>query len=408
MWDRAVSAQSAAAEPSRVVAATRRRRPWFAVLLLSILFLQAICLSGSLRAEGRGIPLSFTEPGNSAVSPSGWILTSGQAVFDQERVELCGGSMLAYRDFTFDDCIVELEYCLLGTGDAQPVLRVRNDGCPRLSGPAIAVDPVSSPPRHAGSVARRRRSGLRTAVGIWHKLRVECLGDCVTLYRDTVPVGSYRIEAGRGVLALEARGSSCGTVAFRHVVVTETTHQPMLDGSSLDGWVGGGGDAAACWEIHDGLLQCTGASGPWLRSAGQHGDFNLRLQYKLREGGNSGVYVRVPEDGRHHGAGAGLEVQILDDAAPRYGDLKPYQFSGSLYAIAAAAPGSARPAGQWNSLEINCRGTHYRVVQNGQVVIDTTDAMYPDLGERLQRGYLGLQNHSETVWFRQIRLGPAR
>ena len=45
----------------------------------------------------------------------------------------------------------------------------------------------------------------------------------------------------------------------------------------------------------------------------QHGDFNLRLEYKLKAGGNSGVYIRVPENGDHHGDGAGIEIQVLDD-----------------------------------------------------------------------------------------------
>ncbi len=208
-------------------------------------------------------------------------------------------------------------------------------------------------------------------------------------------------------MALGAAGGCDTTLWYRDVVVTELQHRPLLNGQNLAGWEGAGGNASDCWEVRDGMLVCTGAPGPWLRSQEQVGDFNLRLQYKLKPGGNSGVYVRVPSDGRHHGEGAGLEVQILDDASPRYRDLKPYQFSGSLYAIAPARPGTARPAGEWNSLEINCRGRHYRVRQNGQIVIDTSDRQFPELAERLVHGYLGLQNHSETVWFRQIRLGPA-
>ncbi len=49
----------------------------------------------------------------------------------------------------------------------------------------------------------------------------------------------------------------------------------------------------------------------------------------------------------------------------------------------------------------------YRVIHNGIVVIDTSDREFPELRERLVEGYLGLQNHSETIWFRDIRIGPA-
>jgi hypothetical protein len=152
---------------------------------------------------------------------------------------------------------------------------------------------------------------------------------------------------------------------------------------------------------------CTGRKGPWLRSCEQFNDFDLRLEYKLRPGGNSGVYIRVPADGNHHGAGAGIEVQILDDAAERYKGLKPYQYTGSLYAIVAANPRVARPAGRWNTLEINCRGMSYRVTHNGIDVIAADENAAAELQQRLVKGFLGLQNHSEEVWFRNVRIGPA-
>jgi hypothetical protein len=134
----------------------------------------------------------------------------------------------------------------------------------------------------------------------------------------------------------------------------------------------------------------------------------LRLQYRVRDGGNSGVYIRVPEDGNHHGPGAGIEVQVLDDASPRYAKLKPYQFSAGLYAVVAPEPRVSRNAGEWNSLEINCRGKHYTVIHNGVTVVDASDQEFAELGERRIQGFLGLQNHSERVWFRDIRIGPAR
>lgn len=187
----------------------------------------------------------------------------------------------------------------------------------------------------------------------------------------------------------------------------ENGYEPLFDGRSLAGWEGAGEAAEKCWKVADGQIVCTGEKGPWLRSAAQYGDYNLRLEYRLKAGGNSGVYIRVPEDGNHHGAGAGIEVQILDDAAERYRALKPYQYTGSLYAIAPAREHVGRPAGEWNELEINCLGTRYRVVHNGRVILDADEKTHPSLAERRTRGHLGLQNHSEEVWFRKVRVGPA-
>ena len=158
--------------------------------------------------------------------------------------------------------------------------------------------------------------------------------------------------------------------------------------------------------MEEGQIVCTGEKGTWLRSQKEFGDFNLRLDYKLKPGGNSGVYVRVPADGNHHGDGAGVEIQVLDDKAERYKDLKPYQYTGSVYAIAPAKEHVSREAGQWNSLEIDVKGTRYRIIHNGVTIIDATDAEFPEIKGRRASGFLGLQNHSEEVWYRNLRLGP--
>ena len=127
--------------------------------------------------------------------------------------------------------------------------------------------------------------------------------------------------------------------------------------------------AEKCWKVEEGTIVCTGEKGAWLRSAEQFDDFNLRLEYKIKAGGNSGVFIRVPENGDHHGDGAGIEVQVLDDKAGRYRDLKPYQYTGSLYAIAPATQHVGRDVGEWNELEINCRGTKYHVIHNGISIV---------------------------------------
>lgn len=203
------------------------------------------------------------------------------------------------------------------------------------------------------------------------------------------------------------------TITFPAQAQTEPGYVSLFNGKDLSGWEGAGSDASACWKVEDGLLVCTGQKGPWLRSLEQYGDFNLRFEYKLKSGGNSGVYVRVPKDGDHRGRDlnggkpSGVEIQLLDDADARYAKLKDYQYSGSVYAIAPAKQRVSLPAGQWNTMEINCVGSRYRIIHNGTVIVDADDAEFPELKNRELKGYLGLQNHSEHVWFRSIRIGPA-
>ncbi len=191
------------------------------------------------------------------------------------------------------------------------------------------------------------------------------------------------------------------------IIAEEPGYRSLFDGKSLVGWEGAGQPAEKCWKVEEGTIVCTGEKGPWLRSTEQFGDFNLRLEYKLKAGGNSGVFIRVPTDGDHHGDGAGIEVQTLDDRAGKYRELKPYQFTGSLYAIAPATSHVGKDVGEWNSLEINCRGTKYHITHNGMLIVAADESAYPELAGRLTKGFLGLQNHSEEVWFRNIRIGPA-
>jgi hypothetical protein len=201
-------------------------------------------------------------------------------------------------------------------------------------------------------------------------------------------------------------GTSILPAADKEGAAQEVGFRPLFDGQTLAGWEGAGQPAEKCWKADEGTILCTGEKGPWLRSTEQFGDFNLRLDYKLKAGGNSGVYIRVPENGDHHGDGAGIEVQVLDDKAGRYRDIKPYQYTGSLYAIVPASEHVGREVGEWNSLEINCRGTRYHVIHNGKTIIAADNSTHPELKGRLTKGFLGLQNHSEEVWYRNIRIGP--
>lgn len=189
------------------------------------------------------------------------------------------------------------------------------------------------------------------------------------------------------------------------VWAAEEGFRPLFNGRDLSGWEGVTSDAAKSWRVEDGMLVCTGEPGTWLRSKQRYGDFNLRFEYKLGPGGNSGIYLRVPADGAHR-EGGGAEVQILDDTAERYRHLEPGQYCGSVYKVAPAMRHVSRPPGEWNTMEIECRGTSYRVVHNGVVVVDASACEFPELGRRFQDGYLGLQNHKEEVYFRNLRIGP--
>ena len=81
--------------------------------------------------------------------------------------------------------------------------------------------------------------------------------------------------------------------------------------------------------------------------------------------------------------------------------------SGDHHDIAGASKHVGRKPGEWNSLEINCRGQHVTTIHNGVMIVDVTPEKYPKISLRQLKGYLGLQNHGGGVKFRHLRVGPA-
>ena len=345
----------------------------------------------------------------------GWVVSGCKAGVEQGSLVLQAGDGFVRSEHDYGDFILELEWrgaqaVRLGLRRlfSRPTARAWQDLAGRYQ-----ANLQQGKEGNVGGLKGAESKGLARP-GEWNRFRLKVIGSQAELEINGQPAWKVSdVQPERGYVGLQSEVDKGGQFEFRNMRITELDHRSLFNGRDLTGWEGAGADAAACWKVEDGVLLCTGKRGPWLRSKAEYGDFNFRIDYRLKPGGNSGVYVRVPYGGAHRGKElsggkpSGIEVQMLDDAAPRYRDLKPYQFSGSLYAIAAADPRVSRPAGHWNSLEIDCRGAHYRVIHNGRTVVDADPKQYPELNERLLRGYLGLQNHSEEVWFRNIRIAEA-
>jgi hypothetical protein len=248
--------------------------------------------------------------------------------------------------------------------------------------------------------------------GDWNTFLIEAVGEQIAMTINGKP--AWRVQGATlpaGHVGLQVEVPKGGQFLVRKFRVTELGHRPLFNGTDLAHWEGADKPADLCWRIEDGLLHGTRSKGPWLRSREQFDDFNLRLEYRVEPGANSGVYVRVPADGNHHREDetkppAGFEVQIVDDAAPKHANLKDYQYSASVYDIAGASPRVSRAPGEWNTLEINCEGHRVCHTHNGVRVVDAAPDSHPLIALRQLKGHLGLQNHGGGVAFRNIRIGP--
>src|SRR5207245_477143 len=107
----------------------------------------------------------------------------------------------------------------------------------------------------------------------------------------------------------------------------------------------------------------------------------------------------------------GMEIQILDDTAPQYAQLRPGQFNGAIYDVVAAKRGALKPVGEWYSEEIIGEGSKMKLVLNRTTVVnanldDVTDpaVLHEHPGLKRKGGHIGLLSHEDYVEFRNIRI----
>jgi hypothetical protein len=209
------------------------------------------------------------------------------------------------------------------------------------------------------------------------------------------------------VLLASGGGGSHLMPTTRLPAAAEEPFVPLFDGQSLAGWHG----AVENYVVEEGLLRCRPQKGGNIYTDEEFADFELQFEFRLTAGGNNGIGLRVPDGG--HASTQGLEIQILDDAAEKYAQLKPYQYHGSVYGLVPARRGFLRPVGEWNSQTIRYVGSHITIVLNGETIVDAdlsewSDQEGPDgklhPGVSRTSGHLCLCTHGSQVDFRNLRI----
>ncbi|MFN0199583.1 MAG: DUF1080 domain-containing protein [Planctomycetaceae bacterium] len=348
-------------------------------------------------------------------SLDGWVIENGTEVTVQDgAILLKGGDGWLHTPGVYRDFQLHVEWMALQTEnyDAGIYLRAGKDGAP-FPKRGYQANMLQGKEGNIGKIPGAASTGLAHPAGEWNTFDITVIGNVVEMAINGQP--AYKVEGidlEPGFVGIQVEVPKGGQFLVRKFDLVEIGYSSLFNGEDFTQWEGADGPADACWTVKEGTLQCTGTNGPWLRSKDTYGDFNLRFDYQLSPGGNSGVYVRVPADGNHHRKNdqepiAGFEVQVLDDNAPQYATLLDYQYSGSVYDIAGASPRVSKPAGEWNTLEINCQGQNITTVHNGEVIVNVTPEAHPMILLREQMGHLGLQNHQSVVKFRNLRIGPA-
>ncbi len=189
----------------------------------------------------------------------------------------------------------------------------------------------------------------------------------------------------------------------------------LFNGRDFSGWVIEGPDGgierpdgSPVWRVENGEIVCAGNRWSFLRYVDRRfADFVFHVEFVMAAGGNSGVGIRTgaidlndPQNSRP--SCFCYEIQLLDDAGK-----PPSPFSsGSLYRYVAPRENAMKPAGDWNTLEISCRGPIIDVVFNGQAIHHFDQRTLEQTRHKPLEGHVCLQNHGYPIRFRNVRVRP--
>jgi len=362
-----------------------------------------------------------------------WKVADGALVFSGKGRSLCTAK--DYGDFE-----MLVDWKILKDGDSGIYLR---------GSPQVQIWDTDRPIAGVGSGGLYNnqngpRNPLKVAdkpVGQWNTFRITMVGDRVTVFlNDVLVVDNVVMENywerdkpiyPNGQIELQNHGN---TLYFRNIYIREITNllndqenadgfKPLFNGKDLTGWQGN----TKGYVIRDGMIIVEPELGGGnLYTAQEYSDFIMRFEFKLTPGANNGLGIRTPLQG--DSAYAGMELQILDNTADKYRNLKDYQYHGSVYGVVPADPakrGYPKPVHEWNSddwgfgdwnyQEVIAKGKQITVKLNGTTIVDADieKASTPKTmdgnnhpGLKRDKGYIAFCGHGDKLAFRSLRIKP--
>ncbi|MXV49441.1 DUF1080 domain-containing protein [Pedobacter sp. HMF7647] len=196
----------------------------------------------------------------------------------------------------------------------------------------------------------------------------------------------------------------------------------LFDGKSTAGWhTYGKENAGSAWKVQDGIIYLDGSSKEGrgdLVTNKEYSNFDFKYEWKISEKGNSGLIFYVHEDPAkfHSTYSSGPEMQVVDNEGHPDGKIFKHQ-AADLYDLVPCSKKTVKPVGEWNKAEIISNNGKLEFFLNGTKVVSTTmwDASWEKLvaGSKFKdmpgfgtfkSGKFALQDHGDTVWFRNIMI----
>lgn len=203
--------------------------------------------------------------------------------------------------------------------------------------------------------------------------------------------------------------------------------QLLFDGQTTRGWHKyGGAPIGAAWKVQDGAL--------WLDPSQKEGwqikgggdivtdevftDFHLMLEWKIAQNGNSGIMFYIHEDSTQYQWPwmTAPEMQVLDNQGHPDAKIVKHR-AGDLYDLISCRQETVKPFEQWNQVEIICKKGKLDFFLNSvnvvsvqlwgeewkKMVAASKFSKMPGFGT-YQEGRIGLQDHGDKVWYRNIKI----
>ncbi|UII79434.1 DUF1080 domain-containing protein [Flagellimonas sp. CMM7] len=412
----------------------------------------------------------------------GWTILGGNATYSVEDNAIVGKTVyntpntFLTSNKNYENFILELEYLVDSTMNSG--IQIRSNSIPeyfdgRVHGYQVEIDP-SDRAWSAGIYDEGRRGWLNPLSkneaaqkafkqNQWNHYRIEALGDTIKTWINGVPA-AYLIDdiTSEGFIGLQVHSigeqQKAGTkIKWKNIkIVTEnvekyTTVSPLQpiqtknqlteheekdgwellwDGQTNKGWRGAKLDdfPEQGWVIENGELTVLASGGGESEAGGdivtenQYDNFEVKLEFKITEGANSGIKYYVNTDlNKGKGSSIGLEFQISDDARhpdAKLGNHEGSRTIGSLYdLIQADTIKHVKPIGEWNRAHIISNNNHVEHWLNGakmleyerksdayrKLVSESKYITWPQFGEA-DKGNILLQDHGDRVSFRNIKI----
>jgi hypothetical protein len=197
----------------------------------------------------------------------------------------------------------------------------------------------------------------------------------------------------------------------------------LFDGKTTNGWHHYlNKEVSPKWKVENGILMMTEKGIGDIVTDEEFEDFELELEWKISEGGNSGIIYHVHEDPKFKATyNSGPEMQVLDNE--RHPDAKQgkngNRTAGALYDMLPPSKQATKPAGQWNKVKLVIKDGKAQHYMNGVKIVEypTTGPEWDKMIENSKfktmegfgtftKGRIALQEHGDLVSYKNIKIRP--